>query len=317
MLETESSDGDEADWMSAGHDHAHEAPESWNRAFAVGILLNLAFVVAEVAYGVVADSMALIADAGHNLSDVLGLVLAWAAAGLARREPTRTHTYGLRRSTILAALANALLLLVAVGGITWESIRRLAEPAEVAGTTVMIVAGIGVVINTLTALLFMAGRKSDLNIRGAFLHMVADALVSVGVVGAGALVLWSGADWVDPVVSLVIAAVITWGTWDLLRDSLGLALDAVPSGIDIDEVEAHLERLDGVEAVHDLHVWGMSTSEAALTAHLIKPDPAGDDDVIGTACVGLRRRFGITHVTLQFERSHDGTVCEQASPLVV
>lgn len=287
---------------SHGHAHGHAHGVTHNRAFAIGILLNVAFVVIESVYGVLADSMALLADAGHNLSDVLGLVLAWGAAWLAQRQATKWRTYGLKKTTILAALINALVLMVAIGGIAWESIRRFSEPSDVAGMTVIVVALIGVVINAATMMLFMAGQKDDLNIRGAFLHMAADAGVSLGVALAGLAILWTGQQWIDPVVSLVIVAVILIGTWGLLKESLNLSLDAVPSGIDPDEVHQMLNALPGVEGVHHVHIWGMSTTENALTAHLVKPDPHADDALLETLESELRQTFNISHVTIQWER---------------
>jgi cobalt-zinc-cadmium efflux system protein len=264
-----------------------------------------------------AHSLALIADAGHNLSDVLGLVLAWGASVLARRRPTTRRTYGLRRTTVLAALLNAVLLLVAVGGIGWEAVRRLSEPSPVSATVVIWVAAVGVVINTVTALLFAAGRKGDLNIRGAFLHMVADAGVSAGVVIAGLGIAATGWPWLDPAISLAIAAVILWGTWGLLRDSVNLALDAVPEGIEPAVVQGHLRELPGVTQVHDLHIWGMGTNDAALTAHLVKPALEDDDPLIARASRELHDRFGIDHVTLQVERGCGGLPCRLASPDVI
>jgi len=261
--------------------------------------------------------MALLADAAHNLGDVAGLLLAWAAAVLAQTKPSRTHTYGLRRSTILAALANALLLLVAVGGVAWEAIGRLREPRPIEGWTVMTVAAIGVVINTASALMFMANRKRDANVRGAFLHLAADALVSLGVVVAGAVILRTGWSWLDPAVSLVVSVVILFGTWGLLREALGLSLDAVPGHVDLDAVRAYLGSLDGVEAVHDLHVWSMSTTEVALTAHLVLPWPSAPPSFVAALGDELRSRFAIDHVTVQLEPSAVGTAgCRQASDCV-
>ncbi|WP_166258475.1 cation diffusion facilitator family transporter [Marinobacter salicampi] len=293
------------------HAHDHHSPghgvRNYNRTFAIAIGLNVAFVVVEVIYGLLAGSLALLADAGHNLSDVLGLLLAWGASYLASRQASRWRTYGLRKTTILAALFNALILLVAIGAIAWEAISRLNTPAEVAGITVIVVAGIGVVINAATMMLFMADRKSDLNIRGAFVHMAADAGISLGVVITGIVILYSGVQWLDPLISLLIAAVIFVGTWALLRDSLNLALDAVPKGIEPKEIEAFLVSLEGVEAVHDLHIWGISTTEVALTAHLVKPDPSDDDKVIAEISRVLKDRYRIDHATIQWER--DTRVC--------
>jgi cobalt-zinc-cadmium efflux system protein len=289
---------------TGGHAHAghgHSRGDAHGRAFAIGITLNLGFVAVEALYGFLADSMALLSDAGHNLSDVLGLAIAWGAALLARRQPSDRFTYGLRPSSILAALFNALLLLVAVGGIVLESIQRVIEPQPVAALTVMVVAGIGILVNGFTAFLFMSGSHEDLNIRGAFLHMVADTAVSLGVVLAGALMLWTGQTWIDPVISLVIAAVIVWGTWDLLRQSLALSLQGVPRGVDISEVRAALGALPGVAQVHHLHVWALSTTETALTGHLVMPGGHPGDRFLAEAQRELKRRFGIGHATLQIE----------------
>jgi len=266
----------------------------------LGVLLNLIFVVVEVVYGVLSDSLALITDAGHNFSDVLALLLAWGAVWLAGRKPTVRHTYGYSRGTILASLLSALMLLVAVGVIIWEAVHRLQNPSPVAGMTMMLVAGLGVLINTGTALLFMKGSSHDLNIRGAFLHMAADAIVSLGVVIAGGLILWTGKLWIDPVISLVIAVVIVLSTWGLLRDSLNLAFDAVPRHIDAPTVEAFLQDLPGVTAVHDLHIWAMSTSDTALTAHLIMP-AGSNDDFLELTSKQLSERFRIGHSTMQIE----------------
>ena len=299
--------------MAHSHDHAH-APADYNTIFALGIGLNVVYVAVEAVFGLMVGSLALLADAGHNLSDVIGLLLAWGAAYLSKFPPTERHTYGWRSSSILAALANALILLVAVGGIVWEAIRRFWEPQAVAGTTVMWVAGIGVVINTLTALLFLKGRREDLNIKGAFLHMAADAGVSLGVVLAGLAILLTGRQWIDPAVSLLVAVVIFLGTWGLLRDSFHLALQAVPSHIDLNEVREYLLGLPGVDAVHDLHVWAMSTTETALTVHLVKPDTRNDDELLARLCRELHDRFGIEHTTVQLERSSQANACRQSQP---
>jgi cobalt-zinc-cadmium efflux system protein len=271
------------------------------RAFAIGVILNTAFVLAEAGAGIWTGSMALLADAGHNLSDVLSLILAWGATVLARRAPAGRRTYGLRKATILASLANAVLLLVAVGAIVSEAVHRLREPAAIETGLVMAVAALGVVINTATALLFFRGSHSDLNVRGAFLHMAGDAAVSLAVViGAGAIAL-TGLQWIDPALGLLIAAVIILGTWGLLRDSVDLALDAAPRGIDVAAVRAWLASLPGVESVHDLHIWAMSTTETALTAHLIRPANGDGDAFLHQACEGLHSRFNIGHATLQVE----------------
>ena len=286
------------------HEH-HHGPRNYSRAFAIGIILNIGFVIAEVVFGFLSNSLALLADAGHNLSDVMGLLLAWGASVLAQRKSTVRRTYGMRKLTILAALLNSCILLVAVGGILLEAVQRFGNPAEVAGSTIILVAAIGVVINTATAILFMSGRKGDLNIRGAYLHMAADAVVSLGVVLAGIAILYTGWLWIDPVVSLVVAVVILVSTWKLLRDSLNLAMDSVPEGIDPQAIESYLRGLSGVEAVHDLHIWGMSTTETALTAHLVKPQVDDDDALIEQASRDLHDRFGIDHTTLQLERNPD------------
>jgi len=299
-----------------GHDHDH-GPPSHTRAFAVGVALNLAFVAVEASYGLRAHSLALVADAGHNLSDVVGLLLAWGAATLGARRPSPRRTYGLRRTSILAALANAILLLIAVGAIAWEAVLRLRTPEPVASGVVIVVALIGIGINTATALLFLRGRKKDMNIRGAFLHMAADAGVSAGVVVAALIMTRTGWLWLDPAVSLAIAAVITIGTWGLLRDSVNLALDAVPDGIAPDQVEAYLAGLPGVQAVHDLHIWGMSTTHVALTAHLVKPLVENEDQLLADTCHELHDRFGIEHATLQVERSEAAARCAQAPAEVV
>lgn len=291
--------------------HHHHAPPSYNRAFAVGVGLNIAFVVVEVFYGLMADSLALLTDAGHNLSDVLGLLLAWGAAALAARRPSARRTYGFSRATILASLASGLLLLGAVGAIAWEAVGRFAQPTVPAGKTIMIVAGIGVVINTVTALFFFSGKDRDLNIRGAYLHMAADAAVSLGVVISGAVILKYGFAWVDPMISLVIAAVIFFSTWDLMRDSANLAVDAVPRAVDPEAVRRFLAGQPGVTGLHDLHIWAMSTTDTALTAHLVMPvAPSNDHFLVGIA-EALDSKFGINHATIQVERGED-TPCLQS-----
>lgn len=282
------------------HDH-HHAPKTYNRAFLIGTGLNIGFVIVEASFGLITNSLALLADAGHNLSDVLGLLLAWGASYLVRVEPSQRYTYGLRRSSILAALINAVLLLLTMGGITWEAIRRLQEPSAVAGGTVILVAAIGVVINTITALLFMSDGNKDMNIRGAFLHMAADALVSVGVVLAGVAILLTGWLWFDPVISLIIVAVIVVGTWNLFKDALKLILDGVPEQIELLAVKTFLQNLEGVTQVHDLHIWAMSTTETALTAHLVIPEGYIGDRFLADTSEELNHHFDIDHVTLQIE----------------
>jgi cobalt-zinc-cadmium efflux system protein len=298
------------------HGHVHAAPD-FGRAFAVGAVLNLAYVAAEAFYGVASHSLALLADAGHNLGDVLSLAAAWGASTLARRGPGGRYTYGLRGSTILVALANCVLLLVITGGIGWEAIRRLEEPEPLSGATVIVVAAIGIVINGATALPFVAGRKSDLNVRGAFAHLVSDALVAFGVVLGGAVILWTGWFWLDPAISLVISLVIVVGTWSLLRDSVDLALGAVPGSIDREAVAGYLGSLPGIAAVHDLHIWGMSTTDTALTAHLVRPEGVWSDPFLHHVAHELEERFGIGHVTLQLETAADADACRLAPDDVV
>jgi cobalt-zinc-cadmium efflux system protein len=292
--------------MGAGrdHDHHHHGSADYSRAFALGIILNVGFVVVETIYGFIANSMSLLADAGHNLSDVLGLVVAWAGAVMAKRAASPRFTYGLKKAPILAALANSLFLLIAVGAIGAEAIRRLFHPSATQGETVMIVAGIGIAINGLTALLFARGREHDINIRGAYLHMAADAAVSAAVVFGGLVILWTGQRWVDPIMSLAVAVVILWSSVGLLKESVWMSLAGVPSGIDADVVEAELAELEGVETVHDLHIWPLSTTETALTAHLVAPDIASTDELLQAARRMLHDRFHIEHCTLQIERNH-------------
>jgi len=273
--------------------------------------------VVEVVFGLFANSLALLADAGHNLSDVLSLLFAWGASVLVRKLPTQRHTYGLRRTSILAALINALVLLVAVGAIAWEAILRFGHPEAVASDTVIWVASVGIVINGFTAWLFMSGQKQDMNIRGAYLHMMADAAVSFGVVLAAIAIKFTDWLWLDPAMSLVVAVIIGIGTWSLLRESLSLALDAVPANIHPAKVEAYLASLPGIEAVHDLHIWAMSTTEIALTVHLIKPDAVIDDLLLVQINNELRELFGIQHTTVQFERGDTSHPCKQAPAEVV
>lgn len=302
------------------HDHDHDqshVPKNFDRAFAIGIALNVGFVVVEVIFGLLSNSLALLADAGHNLSDVLSLLFAWGASILVRKLPTQRHTYGLRRTSILAALINALVLLVAVGAIAWEAILRFGHPEVVASDTVIWVASVGIVINGFTAWLFMSGQKQDMNIRGAYLHMMTDAAVSLGVVLAAIAIKFTDWLWLDPFMSLVVAVIIGIGTWGLLRESLSLALDAVPANIHPAKVEAYLAGLPGIEAVHDLHIWAMSTTEIALTVHLIKPDAVIDDLLLIQINNELRELFGIQHTTVQFERGNTSHPCKQAPAEVV
>ncbi len=283
--------------------HSHKPP-SWGRAFAVGIALNIGFVIVEIIYGLSANSSALLADAGHNASDVLSLVFAWTAIWIATKRPSGKYTYGLRRTTIMASMLNGTLLLVAVGLIAWDAIGKISTPAEVAGSTIMIVAGIGFVVNAATALLFMKGQKDDLNIKGAFLHMAADAGVSLGVVLAGLAIKLTDAYWIDPVMSFLIVGVILYGTWGLLVDSINLALDAAPKDIRVAEVRKYLQSLSGIENVHDLHVWGLSTTQTALTVHLIAPGGKSDDFLYNVR-TELHDQFGIDHTTIQIEKTLD------------
>ncbi len=276
---------------------------NYNKAFGIGIALNVAFILFEAAYGILSDSLALVADAGHNLGDVFGLLLAWGAHILSTRRASYRRTYGWKSTTMLAALINAIVLLVAVGGIGWAAIGRFSAPEPVSGVAIIYVAALGVVINAATAALFMADRAHDLNVRGAFLHMAADAGVSLGVVAAGVGIITTGWLWLDPLVSLIIAAIILIGTWRLLLDSINLVLQAVPAGIDSEAVAQYLASVPGVKAVHDLHIWAMSTTETALTAHLVKPGLENDDAMLAQIRNEVRDRFAIAHVTLQVERS--------------
>ena len=302
--------------MAHDHDHAHHPhPHGYDRAFATGIVLNLGFVVVEAVYGVLAHSMALLADAGHNLSDVLALALAWGASTLARRGPTQRFTYGFRSSSILAALLNAALLLVVTGGIAWEAIQRLGAPEPVAGQTMIWVALAGILVNGASAMLFARDRRRDINVRGAFLHLAADAAVSLGVVIAGIGIVFTGWLWLDPLVGLVIAAVIVASTWALLRDSAALALNAVPGHIDPTKLRAYLARLPGVSEVHDLHVWAMSTTETALTVHLVMPGGYPGDGFMADLCRELRAHYHVHHPTIQIETG--AHPCELAPDHVV
>ncbi len=295
------------------HDHQHSTPTNYNRAFAIGILLNLGFVGVEVFYGVIAESLALIADAGHNLTDVLSLVIAWVASYLAKRKPTERLTYGLRRATILSPLFSAILLLMAMGAMAWEAVVRLTEPAQVQGGTMIVVAFIGVIVNAATAMLFMKDQKNDLNIKGAYIHMLADAAVSIGVVLAGIAIMMTSKVWLDPVISLVIVVVIIHGTWGLLTDSLHLAVDAVPGNINPADVRNYLLSLPGVVSLHDLHIWGMSTTESALTAHLVVPDTKMEDEFLYRIAHELHENYGIGHSTIQVENGNGRPPCELAN----
>lgn len=280
-----------------------------NRAFAIGVALNIVFVIIEGGFGILAGSLALMADAWHNLSDVLCLLLAWGANLLAARAATENRTYGYRRVTIMASLVSAILLFIAIGGITWEAINRLFEPGPVSGRTVIVIAGIGVIINTITALLFMSGKNRDLNIKAAFMHMAADAGVSLGVVVAGIFILFWGWLWMDPAISLVIAAVILVGTWGLLRDSINYAIDAVPGDIDVPAIKAYLTGLENVSDIHDLHIWPLSTTEIALTVHLVVTDDSLNNNLLRDLQQHMHDHFGIEHSTIQVERSHIENIC--------
>lgn len=289
--------------------HNHTAPTNFGQAFIIAIALNTTYVVVEFGYGIVANSTALMADAGHNLSDVLGLILAWGAAILSKKAPSDRYTYGLRSTSILAALANAMFLLVACGAIAWEAIQRFSNPPVVAGLTVTIVAAIGILINGISAWLFVKGSKGDLNIRGAYMHLMADAVVSLGVVISGIIMIFTGWNWLDPTVSLVVTAVIVMGTWGLLRDSVQLALSAVPAHIDVSEVDAFLRQCAGVTDIHDLHIWGMSTTESALTVHLVMPNGYPSDAALEEIVHALEDKFSIHHSTIQVEQGTTNHSC--------
>jgi cobalt-zinc-cadmium efflux system protein len=283
------------------NNHSHNEEINYSKAFAWGIGLNIIYIIIEASYGMVINSMSLIADAGHNLSDVLGLLLAWGAAYLARSSATSKRTYGFRKSTILAAMFNSLLLLIVVGGISIEAFRKFMHPQPIQGTTMMVVAGIGVVVNALTAFFFFKGKEKDLNIKGAFIHMAADAGVSLGVVIGGLIIIYTGWIWVDPLISIFILVVITIGTWSVLKKSLLLSLDAVPDHIDPEEVRNYLKNLPGVINVHHIHIWAMSTTEYALTAHVNIPERESNNDFLSEAAKGLNNKFGISHTTIQIE----------------
>lgn len=310
---------DHAHTHAHAHDHGGHAhvPHDFGRAFLIGIILNTGFVIVEAVYGVMAGSLALLADAGHNLSDVSALALAWGASVLAKRRPSSRFTYGLRSTSILAALINAAVLLVVTGGIAWQAILRFGQAHTIEGGVMITIAAIGVVVNTATALLFMPGREGDLNVRGAFLHMAADAAITLGVLLAGVAIIHTGWNWLDPAVSLVIALLVIAGTWGLLRDSVNLALHAVPPGIDAQQVHAYLATVDGVAEVHDLHIWGMSTTETALTAHLVFPDAYPGDAKRREISETLRERFAICHSTIQIEVGESGHDCDLAPPHLV
>jgi cobalt-zinc-cadmium efflux system protein len=298
--------------MNRAHTHYHHhAPPSYNRAFAIGVLLNVVYIVVEVVYGFLSNSLALLTDAGHNFSDVLALLLAWGAATLARRKPSIRRTYGFSRATIIASLFSGLLLLGAVGAIAWEAVSRFMEPAIPAGKTIVVVAAIGVVINSVTALFFFQGKDTDLNIRGAYLHMAADAAVSLGVVVSGLLIWRYGLNWIDPLSSLLIAGVIFASTWGLLRDSLNLAVDAVPEGVDPQAVRDFLMSGESVVAVHDLHIWAMSTTDTALTAHLVMDPRPVDDTFLNRITIELEQKFHIHHPTIQIEGVGGDANCPQ------
>ncbi len=293
-----------------GHAHGHShAPARFDAAFAIGTVLNAGFVALQAGFGLAAHSMALLADAVHNLGDVLGLLLAWGAVVLARRRPSPRRTYGWGRGTILASLANAMVLLVGIGAISVVAVQHLLRPTAVGSAMVMGVAAVGIVVNGATALMFMRGSHDDLNVRGAFLHMAGDAAVSAGVVLAAGLILLTGASWIDPAASLAIVAVIGWGSWGLLRESMALAMDAVPAGVAPAQVESFLRALPGVAEVHDLHIWGLSTTSTALTAHLVRADDTEADLLLQAACNGLRHRFNIAHCTFQVETSRSAATC--------
>lgn len=297
-IEPVPSEGDHDHAKGVGHTHA---PAAFGAAFAIGTALNLGFVAVEALFGVFSNSVALLADAAHNFGDVLGLVAAWIAYILSKRHPTQSYTFGLGKSSILAALFNALLLMVAVGGITWEAIQRLINPAPVVATTVMVVAAVGIVINGATALLFASGRKEDLNVHAVFTHMIADAAVSAGVIAAGLIISITGWLWVDPLTSMLVNIAIVWGTWSILRRSLSMAMAGVPEGTDLGDVRDFLMNLPGVKDVHDLHVWPLSTTQTAMSCHLLIPTGYPGDKYILDATRELKEKFGIGHPTFQIE----------------
>jgi cobalt-zinc-cadmium efflux system protein len=287
--------------MSHNHHHNHSTEREYSNKFKIGIILNLIFVFVEFTIGFIYDSLALMADAGHNLSDVVGLVIAWGASYLVLKKPTSNFTYGFKKSSIIAAQLNSLILLVAIGIIFWEALNRLSSPSEVEGSVMMIVAGIGVLINGVTTYLFFGGKDSDLNIKGAYLHMLADTLVSVGVVFSGFIILLTNAFWIDPVISIVIALVIFLSTWKLLQDSTKLSLDAVPESIDIGKVRNYFLSFEEIKDFHDLHIWAISTTETALTVHLLKDEKLSNDNILNKINHELKDQFGISHTTIQIE----------------
>jgi cobalt-zinc-cadmium efflux system protein len=303
--------------MVYDHDHEPHGGTSYGRAFAIGIGLNLAFVAVEVSYGLVAHSLALIADAGHNFGDVLGLGFSWGATALARLKPSKRRTFGFRRTTIIASMTNALILLFVTGGLTWESINRLRAPVPTQGATMIVVALVGAVVNTVSAVLFLKDRERDLNLRSAFLHLASDALLALGVAATGGVILATGWLWLDPAASVALAIAILAGTWSLLKQSMNLMLDAVPEGIDPERVKAFLGALPGVIEVHDLHIWAMSTTETALTAHLVMPEGSRKPTFLSDLCVELRAKFGIEHATLQIDPEESAAPCALASDEIV
>ena len=294
------------------HSHQHPTPKNYNLAFSIGTALNVAFVIVEAIFGFLSNSLALIADAGHNLGDVLALLLSWGATYLAQRKPTRTKTYGLRRGTILAAFISSLILLMTMSIVAWEALGRFTTPSEVNSMTIIIVAAVGVIINTATALLFLSSQHEDLNIKAAFIHMAADAGVSLGVVLGGIAILYTSLFWIDPGISLIIVVVIMISTWGIFKDSFNLAMDGVPKGIDTDEVKNFILQQDGVTAVHDLHIWAMSTTQIALTTHLVRDTHKLDDQFVHELSKELRARFGIIHPTIQIESGYEAQLCGQA-----
>jgi cobalt-zinc-cadmium efflux system protein len=294
------------------HSHHHPTPNNYTLAFGIGTALNVVFVIVETIFGFLSNSLALIADAGHNLGDVLALLLSWGATYLAQRKPTNTKTYGLRRGTILAAFISSLILLMTMSIVAWEALGRFSEPSEVNSMTIIIVAAIGVLINTITALLFFSSQHEDLNIKAAFIHMAADAGVSLGVVIAGIAIMLTSLLWIDPAISLLIVLVIVISTWGVFRDSFNLAMDGVPKGIDVEEVRKFILQQDGITEIHDLHVWAMSTTQVALTAHLVRDATTIDDEFLHRLSSGLQDRFNIIHPTIQIESGKQAHLCDQA-----